>query len=70
LILISLADEWIGKRFNKEAVITKRGVNTMYSLGFLIVELESARRRLLYVFEMSDAKQTKGLRRIFKRSKN
>jgi hypothetical protein len=42
----------------------------MYSLGFLIVELESARRRLLDVFEVPDAKPTKELRRIFKRSKN
>jgi hypothetical protein len=32
----------------------------MYSLAFLIVELESARRRLLYVFEVPDANPTKG----------
>jgi hypothetical protein len=40
------------KRFNKNAVITKTReiFNIMYSLGFLIVELETARRRLLYVF--------------------
>jgi hypothetical protein len=44
------------KRFNKNAVIAeKRGIfNIMYSLGFLIVELETARRRLLYVFGAPD----------------
>jgi hypothetical protein len=52
LILISLAVKRMLKRFNKNAVIAeKRGIfNIMYSLGFLIVELETARRRLLYVF--------------------
>ena len=40
----------------------------MYSLGLLIVELETARRRLLYFFEVPDAKPTSELRRIFNRS--
>jgi hypothetical protein len=44
--------------------------NMMYSLGLLIVELETARRRLLGVFELPDAKPTSELRRIFNRSKN
>ena len=33
----------------------------MYSLGLLIVELESARRRLLYVFEVPNGTPTSGL---------
>jgi hypothetical protein len=33
----------------------------MYSLGFLIVELETARRRLLYVFGAPDGTPTSGL---------
>ena len=33
----------------------------MYSLGFLIVELETARRRLLYVFGAPDGAPTSGL---------
>jgi len=33
----------------------------MYSLGLLIVELETARRRLLYVFEVPDGTPTSGL---------
>jgi hypothetical protein len=63
LILISLAVERILKRFNKNAVYRKkRGIfNTMYSLGFLIVELETARRRLLYVFGAPDGTPTSGL---------
>ena len=53
MILISLAVERMLKRFNKNAVIAKkRGIfNIMYSLGFLIVELETAKRRLLCVLE-------------------
>jgi hypothetical protein len=47
------------KRFNKDAVIAKGGMfNMMYSLGLLIVELETARRRLPYVFEVSDGTPT------------
>ncbi len=44
------------KRFNKNALIAKKReiFNIMYSLGFLIVELETARRRLLYVFGAPD----------------
>jgi hypothetical protein len=34
----------------------------MYSLGLLIVELETARRRLLYVFGVPDGTPTSGLR--------
>ena len=34
----------------------------MYSLGLLIVELETARRRLLCVFEVPDGTPTSGLR--------
>ena len=34
----------------------------MYSLGLLIVELETARRRLLEVFEVPDGKRTNGFR--------
>ena|ERR1700693_664877 len=34
----------------------------MYSLGVLIVDLETARRRLLYVFEVPDGTRTSGLR--------
>jgi hypothetical protein len=36
--------------------------NFMYSLGLLIVDLETARRRLLYVFEGPDGTRTSGLR--------
>ena len=36
--------------------------NIMYSLGLLIVELETARRRLLDVFEVPDGTPTSGLR--------
>ena len=34
----------------------------MYSLGLLIVELETSRRRLLEVFEVPDGKRTNGLK--------
>jgi hypothetical protein len=63
LILISLAVERILKRFNNNAVnAEKRGIfNIMYSLGFLIVELETARRRLLYLFGAPDGTPTSGL---------
>jgi hypothetical protein len=33
----------------------------IYSLGLLIVELETARRRLRYVFEVPDGTPTSGL---------
>src|SRR5258707_11154095 len=36
--------------------------NIMSSLGSLIVDLETARRRLLYVFEVPDGTPTSGLR--------
>ncbi len=36
--------------------------NIMYSLSVLIVELETARRGLLYAFEVPDGKPTSGLR--------
>ena len=63
MILISLAVERMLKRFNKNAVMAKKReiFNIMYSLGFLIVELESARRRLLYVFGAPDGAPTSGL---------
>jgi hypothetical protein len=64
LILISLAVERMFKRFNKNAVIAKKReiFNIMYSLGFLIVELETAKRRLLYVFGAPpDVAPTSGL---------
>ena len=63
MILIFLAVEKILQPFNKNAVIAeKRGIlNTMYSLSFLIVELETARRRLLYVFGPPDGTPTSGL---------
>jgi hypothetical protein len=63
LILISLAVERMLKRFNKNAVITKTReiFNIMYSLGFLIVELETARRRLLYALGAPDGTPTSGL---------
>ena len=49
--------------FNKDAVIAKGGIfNIMYSLGSLSVELETARRRLLYFFEVPDATPRSGLR--------
>jgi hypothetical protein len=35
--------------------------NMIYSLGLLIVELETARRRLRYVFEVPDGTPTSGL---------
>jgi len=35
----------------------------MYSLGLSIVELETARRRLLYVFEVADGTATSGRKR-------
>jgi hypothetical protein len=38
----------------------------MYSLSLLVVELETARRRLLDVFALPDAKPTSELSRIFK----
>ena len=42
----------------------KRGnfFNIMYSLGSLSVELKTARRRLLYIFEVPDATLRSGLR--------
>ena len=51
------------KRSNKNALIAKRIeiVNIMYSLSFLLVELETARRRLLYVFGTPDGTPTSGL---------
>ena len=51
------------KRSNKDALITKKReiVNIMYSLSFLIVELETARKRLLYVFGAPDGTPTSGL---------
>jgi hypothetical protein len=51
------------KRFNKNAAIAKKSeiLNIMYSLGFLIVELETAKRRLLYVFGVHDGAPTNGL---------
>jgi hypothetical protein len=63
LILISLAVERILKCFNKNAVIAKKReiFNIMYSLGFLIVELEIARRRLLYIFGAPDGTPTSKL---------
>ena len=63
LILISLAVKRMLKRFNKNAVIAeKRGIfNIMYSLGFLIVELETARRRLSYFLKAQDGAPTSGL---------
>ena len=36
--------------------------NIMYSLGLLIVELETSRRRLVEVFEVPDGKRTNGFR--------
>ena len=36
--------------------------NIMYSLGLLIVELETSRRRLVEVFEVPDGKRTNGCR--------
>ena len=63
MILISLAVERMLKRFNKNAANRKKReiFNIMYSLGFLIVELETARRRLLYVFGAPDGTPTSGL---------
>ena len=37
-------------------------VKTMYSLGFLIIELETARKRLLHVFDLPEGKPTRELR--------
>jgi hypothetical protein len=55
LILIFLAAERIEKRPDKAWNGRKRGSsNFMYSLGLLIVDLETARRRVLYVFEVPD----------------
>jgi hypothetical protein len=34
----------------------------MYSLGFLIIELETARKRLLHVFDLPEGKTTRELR--------
>jgi hypothetical protein len=63
LILISLAVERIEKRPDKAWNDRKRGSsNIMYSLGQLIVDLETARRRILYVFEVPDGTATSGLR--------
>src|ERR1700693_1663252 len=63
LILISLAVERIEKHPDKAWNDRKRGSsNIMYSLGMLIVDLETARRRLLYVFEVPDGTATSGLR--------
>jgi hypothetical protein len=45
----------LGSVLTKLAVIAKgESFNIMYPLGVLIVELETARRRLLYVFEVPD----------------
>jgi hypothetical protein len=52
-----------GSILTKLEVIPKgESFNIMYSLGLLIVELETARRRLLYVFEVPDGTPTSGLR--------
>jgi hypothetical protein len=58
-----LAVERMFKRFKKNAVIAKKReiFNIMYSLGFLIVDLETAKRRLLYVFGTPDVAPTSGL---------
>ena len=45
-----------------EGIAKAERINIMYSLGLLIVELETARRRLLYVFEVPDGTPTSGLR--------
>lgn len=54
---------------NWESVLTKLSViakgeifNIMYPLGLLIVDLETARRRLQYVFDVPDGTPTSGLR--------
>jgi len=53
----------LGSVLTKLAVIAKgESFNIMYPLGVLIVELETARRRLLYVFEVPDGTPTSGLR--------
>jgi hypothetical protein len=51
------------KRFNRNAAIAKKReiLNIMYSLGFLIVELETAKRRLFNVFGAQDGAPTNGL---------
>jgi hypothetical protein len=51
------------KRSNKSALIAKKSeiFTIMYSLDFLIVELETARKRLLYVFGPPDGTPTSGL---------
>ena len=52
-----------GNVLTKLAVIAKeKGFNIMYSLGLLIVDLETARRGLLEVFEVPDGKRTNGFR--------
>jgi hypothetical protein len=53
----------LGKRPKKACGDRKRrSFNIMYPLGLLIVELETARRRLRYVFEVPDGTPTSGLR--------
>jgi hypothetical protein len=52
-----------GNVLTKLVVIAKEKVLiSMYSLGLLIVDLETARRRLLEVFEVPDGKRTNGFR--------
>ena len=52
-----------GSVLTKLEIIAKgESFNIMYSLGLLIVDLESARRRLLYVLEVPDGTRTSGLR--------
>jgi hypothetical protein len=45
-----------------EVIAKGERFNIMYSLGLLIVELQTARRRLLHVFEVADGTPTSGLR--------
>jgi hypothetical protein len=42
------------------AIVKGESFNIMYSLGLLIVDLETARRRLLYVFEVPEGTPTGG----------
>jgi hypothetical protein len=53
----------LGSVLTKLSVIAKGEIfNIMYPLDLLIVDLETARRRLRYVFEAPDGTPTRGLR--------
>jgi hypothetical protein len=52
-LAISLAVKWVGRYANRKATAQKlEDINIMYSFVLLILELQSARKRLLEDFEV------------------